>query len=315
MLGRRGLRVKVMQVLYGFELNKDTQMGNLKIQLDRNHGLTIPLYLSFIYLMKEVAQYAMVDVAIKLSKYIVTEEDKKASTTIAANRIVKHFTENEILSNLIRKEKIQNYITPEIVQTFYKKMTAKAKYKEYAALQNPTLEQDKEIIEYIFKKVFMSDTDLEQHLEGHFINYDDDQMLLLHVLVKFAKQYTDEGDSEVFTSHISQWNNEKKFADDMLRFYYQNDKELEEILQPNLQNWEIERMAVTDTVLLKMALCELLYFPTIPVKVTINEYIDLAKLYSTPRSKEFINGVLDKTKINLLAEGKIKKQGRGLVDN
>lgn len=315
MLGRRGLRVKVMQVLYGFELNKDNQLGALQKQLDKNHSLTLPLYLSFIYLLKEVANYAMVDVAKKLSKYIVTDEDRKASTTIAANRIIKHFNEDNYLNQLYKREKIQHYITPELVQHLYKKMTAKTKYKDYAALTNPTLAQDKEIVEFIFKKIFMMDADIESNLEEHFINFDDDQLLLLHVLVKYTQQYDSNNDESPYTTNISNWNSEKKFADELLRYYFQNDEMLETILAPNLKNWDIERMAITDTVLLKMALCELLYFPTIPVKVTINEYIDLAKLYSTPRSKEFINGVLDKTKFALQAEGKIKKQGRGLVDN
>ena len=118
-----------------------------------------------------------------------------------------------------------------------------------------------------------------------------------------------------FLSCLATWEEEKKFGVDLLKKCYKHNEELTKDIEPNLKNWEMDRIAALDLVLMKMAVCELKYFPTVPVKVSINEYIDISKIYSTPKSKDFVNGVLDKTKLQLIELGLVNKQGRGLVDS
>jgi N utilization substance protein B len=110
------------------------------------------------------------------------------------------------------------------------------------------------------------------------------------------------------------WAEEKKFALELLTKSIAYNDELNTAIEPNLKNWDMDRVAILDLILMKQAVCELLYFPTVPIKVTINEYIDISKMYSTPKSKDFVNGVLDKVKNQLLASGAIKKTGRGLME-
>jgi N utilization substance protein B len=136
--------------------------------------------------------------------------------------------------------------------------------------------------------------------------------LLQHVISKFIEGFSE--DKNQFLSTLDVWAEEKKFALELLTKSIAYNDELNTAIEPNLKNWDMDRVAILDLILMKQAVCELLYFPTVPIKVTINEYIDISKMYSTPKSKDFVNGVLDKVKNQLLASGAIKKTGRGLME-
>lgn len=312
MLGRRNLRIKVMQVLYAWETDRETSLvqleGLLKTQIQRS----VSLYLSNLLYLVEVCNYSMVDKAKRLSKFIKTQEDENVSTTIAANRIVKYLQNDTQFNSLVKKEGIKNYVTEEMCKKIFTELQTSSEYKKYAVLQQPDTGEDKEIIRFIIVSIFQQSKDLEHHLEETFINYDDDNGLILHILSRYVEAFDEEKNN--FFQSIEVWEEEKKFAFDLLEKSVQHSEELTAAIQPNLKNWEMERVAVLDLILMKMALCEIKYFPTIPVKVSINEYIDISKLYSTPKSKDFVNGVLDKTKNQMLEKGEIKKHGRGLME-
>jgi N utilization substance protein B len=160
--------------------------------------------------------------------------------------------------------------------------------------------------------VFSGNKSFEHHLEELFPNFDDDNSLLQHVISKFIEGFSE--DKNQFLSTLDVWAEEKKFALELLTKSIAYNDELNTAIEPNLKNWDMDRVAILDLILMKQAVCELLYFPTVPIKVTINEYIDISKMYSTPKSKDFVNGVLDKVKNQLLASGAIKKTGRGLME-
>lgn len=313
MLGRRNLRIKVMQVLYAWEMDRDIPLTKLETHLSEQIQKSVQLYLTNLLYLVEVCNYSMVDKAKRLAKYIQTEEDNVASTTIAANSIIQYLQSNDAFLALVKKEGIRNHIAEDVVKKLFNELSTKPKYKEYSALAQPTLEQDKEIIAFILKKIFQSEKDLEHHLEEIFINYDDDYTLLIHVTGKYIDAFSADKPDNFFQG-LDQWEEEKKFAIQLLIKTIQNNEELTAIIEPNLKNWEMDRVAVLDLILMKLAVSELKYFPTIPVKVSINEYIDISKLYSTPKSKDFVNGVLDKVKNGLLEQGGIKKHGRGLME-
>lgn len=312
MLGRRNLRVKVMQALYAWEIDRETPADRLEALLQSQIQRSVSLYLTNLLYLIEVCRYSLVDKAKRMAKFVKTEEDEKASTTIAANRIVKYLETDGQFNSYIKKENIRHNVNEDVVKGLFNELAAKERYKEYAAQSAPGVEEDKDIINFILRKVFTVNKGLETHLEEIFINYDDDNSLLLHILSKYVEVF-DETKSNFFQS-LELWEEEKKFAHDLLKKTIEHDAELTEYIKPNLKNWEMERVAVLDLVLMKMALCEIKYFPTIPVKVSINEYIDVSKLYSTPKSKDFVNGVLDKAKSQMLDRGEIKKFGRGLME-
>lgn len=301
-----------MQALYAWEMDKSTPYiqleGNLKTQINR----AVSLYLTDLLYVSEICNYSMVDKARRLAKFIKTEEDERASTTIAANRIVKYLMENDEFNTLVKKEGIRNYVNETIVRKLFTELSEKQRYKEYSSANSTTLEQDKDIIIFLLKKIMQESSDYHALLEETFINFDDDNDLLLHIISKFTEAFNPE--ERNFFQSIEIWEDEKKFAFDLLAKTVEHTDELIAIIQPNLKNWEMERVAILDLILMKMAVCELKYFPTVPVKVSINEYIDISKMYSTPKSKDFVNGVLDKVKIQLQNKGEIKKYGRGLLE-
>lgn len=312
MLGRRNLRVKVMQALYAWEMDKDIPTNKLQGQLETQIQRSVLLYLTNLQYLVEVCNYSMVDKAKRMAKYIKTEADAKASTTIAANQVIVYLQNNNVLAAILKKEGIQHNVQEDIVKSLFQDLSAKERYSQYAALTQPDLEQDKDIVNFIMKKVFSTNKLFEHHLEELFPNFDDDNSLLQHVISKFIEGFSEEKNQ--FLSTLDVWAEEKKFALELLTKSIAYNDELNATIGPNLKNWDMDRVAILDLILMKQAVCELLYFPTVPVKVTINEYIDISKMYSTPKSKDFVNGVLDKIKNQLISNGAIKKTGRGLME-
>jgi N utilization substance protein B len=302
-----------MQVLYSWEMNKDLPLSFLEGQLKTHTTKSITLYLTNLSYLVEICRYSMVDKAKRLAKYIKTEEDTNSSTIIAANRIVQHLMTLPKFNLLCEKDGVKNYMDDEVVRKLFIELSAKPKYKEYAALTAPTLEQDREIVIFILKKIMQGNADLEAHLEEQFINYSDDTSLLLHIISKYTETF-DGTNPEHYFAGLGLWEEEKQFGFELLKQTHNHNDELIAYIEPNLVNWELDRIATLDMILMKMALCELKYFPTVPIKVSINEYIDISKLYSTPKSKDFVNGVLDRIKNKMVEDGEIKKMGRGLVE-
>jgi N utilization substance protein B len=301
-----------MQTLYAWEMDRDLPTNKLQGQLETQIQRSVLLYLTNLKYLVEVCNYSMVDKAKRLAKYIQTEADAKASTTIAANRVIVYLQNNNVLAALLKKEGIPHNIDEDIVKTLFQELSAKERYNQYAALTEPDLEQDKDIVNFMMKKVFSGNKSFEHHLEELFPNFDDDNSLLQHVISKFIEGFSE--DKNQFLSTLDVWAEEKKFALELLTKSIAYNDELNTAIEPNLKNWDMDRVAILDLILMKQAVCELLYFPTVPIKVTINEYIDISKMYSTPKSKDFVNGVLDKVKNQLLASGAIKKTGRGLME-
>jgi N utilization substance protein B len=312
MLGRRSLRIKTMQLLYGYELNKDLSIGSLESQLIKSMNKTATLYLSLLAYLNEICQYSMVDAGIKLAKYIKSEDDNKVNTQIANTDLLKNIFEHDEFSFWLKKEKINSYLDKDLPKSLFMILRDKPKYKDFCKIAGPTIEEQNDMLSYIVKKIMAGNKSMEDTLEESFSNFDDDGFLLFHLIQKYIDGAKD-ASPNVFVEAVKTWEEEQRFPKELLKQYISHNDELLTLIQPNLQNWDIERIAVIDTVLMKMAVCELLYMPTVPVKVSINEYIDISKIYSTPKSKDFVNGVLDKTKQQLQEAGLIKKQGRGLM--
>lgn len=302
-----------MQALYAWEMDRDIPLtkleGHLKSQIEKS----VALYNTNLLYLIEVCNYSMVSKALRMAKYVKTEADNNASTTIAANSVIQFLQQDAQFNSFVKSDGLRNYVAQDVVKELFTDMAAKDKYKEYAALQSTTPEQDKEILVYILKKVFQGNKNMQHHLEEVFINHEDDNTLLLHILSKYIETFDAQKKNNFYQS-MSLWEEEKKYALDLLAKTIQNNDELVQYIEPNLKNWEMDRVAILDLILMKMAVSELKFFPTIPVKVTINEYIDISKLYSTPKSKDFVNGVLDKIKNGMKENNEIKKFGRGLME-
>lgn len=308
MISRRNIRVKVMQTLYTLatlepveqEANKRIASGILNEKLTRSLDLFI---VSILYTVR-VAQYSEIFARQRASRYLKREEDLDVSTRIAGNDFIMSLLANETFAERIKEAKIQHFIDEEWIKKAFLKLLETPEYQEYITAPKGDAKQEKAIIQFIWEKIILENEGLQEYFIDELPGWEDDREMTLMLMENFFKS-----NSKInFLSLIS--GEKKEYAHDLLHTVMDKDTYCMELIQPKLVNWDKERVALIDLLLLKMGICEMLYFPTIPTKVTINEYIEVAKLYSTPQSGQFVNGVLDNILKELEKENKIRKQER-----
>lgn len=316
MLSRRALRVKVMQVLYALEMHTSDKTGLIHKQLKQRVQRAEDLYYTYMLYLKEICEFALVESAKRSSKFIKSSEDVNFNTDIATNSVLVFFKDDAFFKEIIQSRSLSGLVDPKIVRDLFLQLITSNKYKVYIGNNNRSDIDEVEILRYIIKKVIGASEVLDDYLEEHFINLTDDHFLTLQSMQKKLKDFNP-NDVEAFLNDFLLKNNQEddfNFAEDLLLKVSDQNDALEDIMEPRLKNWDLDRIALIDTILIKMAITEMKYFPSIPIKVTLNEYIDISKEYSTPKSKDFINGILDKIMKDLQARGEIKKIGRGLIN-
>ena len=180
---------------------------------------------------------------------------------------------------------------------------------------NPSFEDDKNMVLHIMKECVFKNQWVQEYLENLNMFWADDKSILKSLVTRTIKSIEEETTKLTLLDISSNWEEDKDFFINLYEQTVEHEKTLEAFVEARLQNWDHERIANTDKIILNMALCEMIHFPSIPTKVTINEYIEICKDYSTPKSKQFVNGILDKLSTDLVANGTIRKSGRGLLDN
>jgi N utilization substance protein B len=302
MISRRNIRVKVMQTLYVLDsVNGETKPGELQNILTKKIDQTRLLFTYLIYFITEVARYAEKDAVKKASKHLPTAADLAINTKIAGNELLWKIVEDTSFKAAIADAKFASIIDNELVKKIYLDLVNSDEYKEYIEDAGRHKKNEQHILEFILNNLMLPNESFISHIEEKFINWDDDaemmQTLVLNYLQKPAEQ--------VFHDILSKekWG----FAKSLLQTVQDKKEHTLELIKPKLKNWDADRVASLDLILLQMGVCEFLYFETIPTKVTINEYIDLAKAYSTPQSGQFVNGLLDNIQKELTSENKIEK--------
>jgi N utilization substance protein B len=302
MLSRRNIRVKVMQTLYSIEsMNRETRTGEPLQILNKNLENAQQLFTYLVYYMLEVARYAEKDALKKSQKYLPTESDLKINTKIAGNELLWEISENASFKQSLEKFKIKYLIDDELIRKSYSALVDSVEYQEYISQQSRDKKAERKILEFIFSDLMLPDEHFISDVEEKFIYWDDDGEMMVVLMGKFLPKPS--------AFHFEQMVGEEKmkFATDLLQCVIDKDEFCLNIIKPKLKNWDSERIALLDMILIKMGVCELLYFETIPPRVTINEYIDLAKDYSTEQSGHFVNGILDNIHKELMAQNKIHK--------
>lgn len=188
-------------------------------------------------------------------------------------------------------------------------------FLDSSSLIDHSINAEKDIIKYIFKKIILKSVDIEQVFEDKFINWPVDKEVLQAMIAKTFKNFSSENPSQNKLADLTpSWNEDEEFISELLKTSIRYGEEYQALIAAKTKNWEADRIALMDILLMRMAISELINFPSIPVKVTINEYIELSKSFSTLKSNTFINGILDKILADLTKEGRIRKAGRGLKD-
>ncbi len=303
MISRRNIRVKVMQSLYTIDsissdMKPEEPINILTAKINRSRDLFVYL----IYFVTETARFAEIDARKKASKHLPTESDLNVNTKISGNSIIWKTIENKSFSDAVKNGKFEHIINKEILKKIYNLLVPSDIYREYVETQSRDKKSEKKILEYIFNTLMLPNEEFIAHVEDHFINWDDDALLMQTLVLNYFNKSSDIS----FTDILSE--EKLNFAKGLLNTVIEKSDYTLELIKPKLKGWDADRIASLDLILLQMGICEFLYFETIPTKVTINEYIDLAKEYSTPQSGQFVNGLLDNLHKELTEQNKIHKK-------
>lgn len=314
MLNRRHLRVKVLQTLYAYQLSEDKQVNKFEKALLKSVDQVYEMYIWTLNLLDEVSDYVRIDADERINKFLPTAADLSPNTRLQNNTFIELLRHNEKYQDEVKRYKVSWNFDPEIVRAVFMQLRESEAYAEYLNQEDRSVATEKDIIKFIFKKIILRSPAIEQVFEEKFINWPVDKEVLQAMIAKTFKNFTSEDPAQNQLADLSpNWQEDKQFVLDLLSNAIRYQDEYQQLISTKTRNWESDRIALLDNLLMRMAICELLNFPTIPVKVTINEYIEISKVFSTAKSNTFINGILDKILGELQTAGRIRKHGRGLM--
>jgi N utilization substance protein B len=314
MLNRRHIRVKVMQTMYAFkgsesdDFSKDQKF--LLFSIDNMYNL----YLLLMSLLIEVQKRAEKDLQKKQKKHLATKEDKDPNKKFVNNQLLKLLKDNKALQSQFEANRINNWeLDGEYVDIIFKAILASDLYKEYMKTRVSDFKEDKDFLVDVFKDIIAPNDKLYEYMEDKNLTWLDDLPTVNTTILKLLRKAKESTSESYFTPKLYKDEDDRQFAVDLFKKTLLNQTNINEEISKKTKNWDSDRIATVDFVLLQMAICEIKSFPSIPVKVTINEYLEIAKEYSTPKSSIFINGILDKLVKEYEAVGELKKVGRGLL--
>jgi transcription antitermination protein NusB len=314
MLNRRHLRVKVLQSLYAFFQSGNTALPVGEKELLFGIEKIYDLYLYQLCLIIETGKLARKIIEDNKNKHIPSREDLNPNTRFINNKCLMSISGNSDLEKKLKDRKISWAKSPEIVKKIYSQFKEGKHYQAYMEMPQSGFEQDRDLILKLLKNYICENELLHHFYEETSIYWLDDWELVNKMIIKGLKAMENGSAAQVFeVMQLYKDSEDKEFAVDLFRKTIINAKEFGPMIAAKTQNWDIERIALMDVIIMKMALTEILKFPNIPIKVSLNEYIELSKMYSTPKSKVFVNGVLDKLVEELAKDNKINKITKGMA--
>lgn len=315
MLTRRHIRVKVMQSIYALIQSKDDSLQKQEKFLKVSIANTYTLYLLWLGLFIEIQKRAAEQISLSAKKYINdTKKEYPNPKKFIQNKFLLQIVENKTLDEELAHRKLDNwYLNEEYVKLIYKAIIESEAYISYMSKPGSDYAADKELIMTLFKTIIAPNDKIYDYFEDDKLTWVDDIPIVNTFLLKHFKKAKESHPESYFLPKLMKDEEDIKFALQLLSKTLLKDDALEKEIEGKTPNWDKDRIAEVDSILLKMAICELLHFPSIPERVTINEYLEVAKEYSTPKSSIFINGILDKLTKEYKADGKLNKMGRGLL--
>ena len=290
-----------MQTLYSLEAQDNQKTGDAQKILQKHFDQSRQLLIYLIYFLTELARYAETDSLRRSSKHLPTELDKNVNTKLAGNQLIWKILEQESYQKVVKKDKPELIDHSDLVRKLYLELRDTPEYNAYISENSRDKKPEKEILEYIFNDFLLPSETFESHLEEIFPNWADDAEMMQKLVTGYLNKTAAFNFEEIISPEKA------AFARDLLAAVIEKKEVSMELIRPKLKNWDADRIATLDMILMQMGVCEFLFFETIPPKVTINEYIDLAKDYSTPLSGQFVNGILDNIHKDLVAENKMHK--------
>ena len=312
MINRRHIRVKVMQSVYAILKSNSDNLDNEEKFLLSSIDKMYDLYVVLLQLIIEVRTKEINHIKIAKKKFLATKEELNPSSKFIDNQLFKILNESSSLSQYVAVNKLNFWkLDSEYVDEIWHKIKNSTLYQNYMNSTTSSFEEDKEFVLKMFKQFIAPNEKLADYFEDKNITWVDDIPFVNTWIVKSLTRLNPT--NPFYLNDLYKDEDDKKFVLDLFRKTVLNHKEFEKEIIDKTPNWDTERIAEIDMILIKMAIAEFLKFPSIPARVTINEYIEISKDYSTEKSSYFINGVLDKILKDFTESKRLKKIGRGLL--
>jgi len=314
MISRRIIRTKVLQIMYAHVSSADKPVSNSENELHFSIQKTYDLYHLLLALPIELADYADRIIEIRKQKNFPTQEELNPNLRFVSNRLILKLRNNNDLTTYVQKNKVNWVNNQELVKKIYQSMVESEVYQNYLAAEADNFQMDRKFCEDFFAEVLLKSEFVFSEFEEQSIYWNDDLDFVVSMVIKTLKKFKEESNINDHLSSLYKDDEDKEFTVKLFRKSLSKSEENRKTIETYTKNWDVDRVATMDILIMELALTELTEFPSVPVKVTLNEYIELAKYYSTQRSSIFINGVLDRITKDFKEQGKIVKAGRGLLE-
>lgn len=313
MLSRRHIRIKVLHALYEYFQNEGTDMarGNKRL-MESIHGI-YDLYLYELRVLTDLLRMAEDEIERRKNKRLPSREDLNPSLRFVNNSFLNWLKDNVNFKKEVELNHISWGDNREAIRKIFKQMEASEEYAAYLGLPENSVEEDKKFAKWVYGSLVVTSDLVHQLYEDKNMHWADDLDAAQMMVAKTIKRFSADMDEYTPLPKLIKDSDDLTFAETLYKKSIVNSTDYEALIHEKAVNWEMDRIALIDIILMKQAIAELINFKEIPIKVTFNEYIELSKEYSTPKSGNFINGILDKLKSDLVDKGDIRKIGRGLL--
>ncbi len=311
MVSRRSIRVKVMQLLYSLDRDPGVSHKELLNRYDKSIEMAYESLMFNLFIIMEITHQAVVDRDTRHSKLRPDQDDLTWNAKLFENELVASLFQNKSLKKYFDSRSFGARMDQDMLMKMYNTFSRTTEYRTYL-FGNVDEAGHREFLLNIYRDLRKNDI-YEEMVDDQYSFWQEDKSLVIGAFKKIIKQLP-ETKEKFYEDYLPDDDTVIEFGRKLIEVTMEQAEQLEKLIEPVLKNWDMERLAVLDVIIIKMALVEFLFFPTIPTKVTLDEYVDISKEYSTPKSKDFVNGILDKLMKMLSEEGRIKKEGRGLLE-
>jgi N utilization substance protein B len=314
MISRRIIRTKVLQILYAHVSTPDKQISASENELHFSIQKTYELYHLLLSLLIELSDYAERLIELRKQKNFPTKEELNPNLRFVSNRLIIKLRSNQDLATFVQKNKVNWVNSQELVKRIYQSMVESELYLNYLTNAEDNFQIDRRFCEDFYAEILLKNEFVFNEFEEQSIYWNDDLDFVVSMVIKTLKKFREENNINDHLSSLYKDEEDRDFTIKLFRKTLAKSEENRKTIETYTRNWDVDRVATMDILIMELALTELTEFPSVPIKVSLNEYIELAKYYSTQRSSIFINGVLDRITKDFKEQGKIVKAGRGLLE-
>jgi transcription antitermination protein NusB len=312
MISRRLLRIKALMMLYALNRREDSDLPKAEKELMFSIDKTYDLYHYILMLVLEISDIASGKIDQALQKRMPTPEDLNPNRRFIDNVLVEQIRRDNVFNSYVSARRL-SWVNSHVPRLLYNKMISWDAYEQYVSSEERSYLSDRKFVIRMITELFIQSEDLQSFLEEQSIYWNDDMEYVTAMLEKTLKKFKPEPGGKTALMPLFKNEEDTEFVKMLFRKAVINQQRCSELIEKNTTNWELERIALMDILVMQLAITEIIEFPEIPVRVTLNEYIEIAKFYCTSKSSTFVNGILDNILKEIRNQGLLNKSGRGLV--